>query len=64
MPETMMKAIQWQKAKGELRACVVATLCSRADNAATEESNNKRWSKFDGLVENFINSVEDDGLVD
>lgn len=52
-----LKAQQWERAKGELRA-LVALQGSHESNG----SNTERWRELDRSVEDFIKSVEDNGL--
>ncbi len=55
----VLKAQQWEKCKGELRALVV--LCG------SEKSNSMymdKWELLDHEINTFIQTVENDGLCD
>ena len=59
-PDFMMKAQQWERAKGELRALVAMQGSFTSGGGDTHETT--RWRELGKRVESFIKSVEDDGL--
>tara|TARA_R110000851_G_scaffold59347_5_gene137355 strand:- start:926 stop:1135 length:210 start_codon:yes stop_codon:yes gene_type:complete len=59
--EAVLKAIAWERAKGELRACVSASVASQPLNADDERNQTSTWLEFDKRVEAFISDIEDHG---
>ena len=60
----VQKAIEWERAKGQLRAvCVVAghrrLAVSTAEDARAATA---RWTELDKRVEAFISDIENNGL--
>lgn len=59
-----MKAQQWERAKGELRA-MVALLGSQPaqyEEGTGDYIENKHWERLKSLTDDFIKEVEDYGL--
>ena len=60
-----LKAQQWERAKGELRALVAmqgSYSTSGGPPDKSEAAETRRWHDIDKRVEDFIASVENDGL--
>lgn len=57
-----MKAIQWERAKGELRA-MVALQGIPSTNPACLSDEIENWKVFHEKVEAFIKEMEDEALV-
>ena len=60
-PEAVLKYMAWERAKGELRACVVAAGASEPLNAEDDKAKTSRWLDFSERVEAFISDIEDHG---
>lgn len=54
--QSMLKAAQWERAKGELRAFVAI------QGSYPSGENSERWRQLEARVDSFIASVEDDAL--
>jgi hypothetical protein len=60
-----LKAQQWERAKGELRALVAlqgSYTSPYPDHVDKEKEHHKKWEALQARVEEFITAVEDDGL--
>lgn len=58
-----LKAQQWEKAKGELRALVALQgSYSSADRTPVDQEQTERWQALDAAVRNFIQFIEDNAL--
>lgn len=55
--DEMLKAQQWERAKGELRAMVAM----QGSYSSTSEQELSRWQDLRERVENFIDAVEGEG---
>jgi len=53
---TALRAQAWERAKAELRGCL-HTFFSKGDKSA-------QFEKLESAVQQFINTVEEEGLVD
>lgn len=56
-----MRGVQWERAKGELRAAVRAVGCTTVSRDVGDEEVQK-WEEFEQRVEDFIRGIERDGL--
>lgn len=56
--DDMLKAQQWERAKGELRALVAL----QGSYPSTEDERASRWRHLSEAVESFIASVEERAL--
>lgn len=56
-----MKAMQWERIKGELRALVAL---QGSYSISDDEPRPAKWERLQEAVETFILSIEDDGLHD
>ena len=61
-PEAMLRHMGWERAKGELRACVVGSMMAEALSADDDKRQRVAWVKFNETVEAFISDVEDNAL--
>lgn len=61
-PEAMLRAMAWERAKGDLRACVVASVTAEPLNSDDDRRQRERWIAFDEKVEAFIGDVENNGM--
>ena len=60
-----MKGVEWERAKGSLRALVTAqgrTTSSLQGDVERKMMSLARWEKLESLVNAFIKEVEDAGL--
>jgi hypothetical protein len=58
----MLKAMAWERAKGELRACLMGAIKAEPLTGDDNKMQRDRWSKFNDRIEAFISDVEDHGL--
>jgi len=61
-PEAMLRHMAWERAKGELRACVVASMMAEPLSADDDKRQRESWVKFNETVDAFISDVEDNAL--
>jgi hypothetical protein len=61
-PEAMLRHMAWERAKGELKACVMASMMAEPLNGDDSKRQTEAWVKFNKTVEAFISDVEDNGL--
>lgn len=59
LPDAAMKAAQWERAKGELRAMVAI---QGSYEASSPEEEPLKWAVLSQHVEDFIKNIEDNGL--
>lgn len=59
--DTAMKAMQWERAKGELRA-LVALQGSYSLGRGPGDDTPAKWQRLEEAVNTFIQQIEDDGL--
>lgn len=63
--ESAMKSAQWERAKGELRACVAMSGSHHTGTPPGQKAfETERWEKFERAVKQFIKQVEIDGLAE
>ena len=58
--DAMLKAAQWERAKGELRALV--SMQGSYSSGGDDTHEYKRWQDLEKRVEAFVADVEDNGL--
>lgn len=56
-----MRGVQWERAKGELRAAVKSVGCTTVSRDVGDKEVQK-WEEFEQRVEDFIRGIERDGL--
>lgn len=61
-PEAILKQMAWERAKGELRACLVAMIAAEPLSSDDDKLQRENWLEFSDAVDAFISDVEDRGL--
>lgn len=60
MLDTALKAAQWERAKGELRA--LAAMQGSYQSRRSPDGEEPRWLTIERRIEEFIKEFEDEGL--